>query len=293
MCVRAVAVKSIVALSTQHRGRRRGRNAFDLVVLGICGVLAACSGSTRAVTARPADERKTAPVHPYVTTAGKPHRSAATMSQGTRSLPGSTIIGYSVNGIPIRAVEIGNPNARRDVVVVGCIHGDEPAGIAIARALEREAVRPSVDLWIIEDLNPDGVAAHTRQNAHRVDLNRNFPDSWRRLGRPGDDQYSGTGPLSEPESRAAAAFLRRLHPALTIWFHQHAALVDESGADVSVEARFARAIGLPLRQLIRYPGSAATWENHQFAGSTAFVVELPAGPVPAARLGVFTRAILS
>ena len=35
-------------------------------------------------------------------------------------------------------------------------------------------------------------------------------------------------------------------------------------------------VGLPLVGLRRYPGSASRWQNHAMAGSTAFVVELPA-----------------
>ena len=77
----------------------------------------------------------------------------------------------------IRAVEVGNPAGTR-VLVVGRIHGNETTGIAIADALEHRA--PSdLDLWIVPHLNPDGVAADTRQNAHGVDLNRNFPWHWR------------------------------------------------------------------------------------------------------------------
>jgi murein tripeptide amidase MpaA len=76
----------------------------------------------------------------------------------------TVLLGRSWQGRPIRAVEVGNPSGTR-VLVVGCIHGNEKAGIAIARALER--VSPSeLDLWIVPDLNPDGVAAGTRQNAH-------------------------------------------------------------------------------------------------------------------------------
>jgi protein MpaA len=52
-------------------------------------------------------------------------------------------------------------------------------------------------------------------------------------------------------------------------------LVDESGGDVRVERRYARLADLPLRRLVRYPGSAAGWQNHRLPGSTAFVVELP------------------
>jgi protein MpaA len=183
-----------------------------------------------------------------------------------------------VQGRPIRAVEIGNPAASYKVVVVGCIHGDEPAGIAIAQRLERQRGDRAVDLWVIDDLNPDGVLARSRQNAHGVDLNRNFPYRWQPIGRLGDVEYSGPGPLSEPESRAATAFLDRVRPVVTIWFHQHADLVDNSGGNPAVEEQFADETNLPFARLTRYPGSVAGWENHRYPGTSAFVVELPAGP---------------
>jgi murein tripeptide amidase MpaA len=44
------------------------------------------------------------------------------------------------------------------VLVVGCIHGNECAGIAVARALER--VHANLDLWVIPNLNPDGYAGN-------------------------------------------------------------------------------------------------------------------------------------
>ena len=53
-----------------------------------------------------------------------------------------------------------------------------------------------IDLWIVENMNPDGYAAHTRQNADGVDLNRNFPWHWRPLGPRGSQQYAGPRPLS-------------------------------------------------------------------------------------------------
>jgi protein MpaA len=186
------------------------------------------------------------------------------------------VIGHSVRGRAIVATALGDPDASRRLLVVGCIHGNESAGTAIARRVVSGEPPRQAMLWVIEDLNPDGVAAGTRQNADGVDLNRNFPWRWRHLGRRGALQYSGRRPLSEPESRIARALILRVRPRVTIWFHQPLGLVDESGGALRVERRYARLTGMPLRRLTRYPGSAAGWQNHRLPKSTAFVVELPA-----------------
>ena len=203
------------------------------------------------------------------------------------------VLGRSVQGRPIWAFELGDPSSPRRVLVVGCIHGNEPAGIAIADALARGRDVRGADLWIVPDLNPDGVAADTRQNADGVDLNRNFPWQWRPLGPPGTTFYAGPRALSEPESQTAQRLVLRVRPQVSIWFHQHLDVVDESGGDVRIERRFASLVQLPLRRLIRYPGSATGWENHTLPGTTSFVVELPAGHVSLERVGIFTRAIRS
>jgi protein MpaA len=204
--------------------------------------------------------------------------------------PHAAVVGRSVKRRPIVAVELSAARARATVLVVGAIHGNEPAGIEVARAVRRAGTIPGIDLWVIDDLNPDGVAAHTRQNADGVDLNRNFPWRWRRLGRPGDQQYSGSRPLSEPEARVAHDLIVRLRPRLTVWFHQPLAATDASGGSVALERRFAAISGLTLRRLTRYPGSAPTWQNHRFPGSTAFVVELPGSAPTKAQLARYVRA---
>lgn len=186
-------------------------------------------------------------------------------------------LGRSGQGRSITAFETGTPTSPVKVLVIGCIHGDECAGRAITRQLRMIGASADLDLWIVPNLNPDGFAAHTRQNAHGVDLNRNFPWHWRVLGPPGDPEYAGTHALSERESRIALRLIRRVQPDLTIWYHQDLRVVDESGGSVAIERRYARLVGLPLRRLPRYHGSATTWQNHRFPGSTAFVVELPAG----------------
>jgi protein MpaA len=86
--------------------------------------------------------------------------------------------------------------------VVGCIHGNERAGISIATYLIRSKLPAQIDLWIVPSLNPDGVARRTRGNARGVDLNRNFPFRWRRLGGAFD---SGRGRCPSPRAAAPTA----------------------------------------------------------------------------------------
>ncbi len=210
--------------------------------------------------------------HDQHTTRATPRSSAR---RAGPPIPRRVVIGRSRMGRPLVARVLGDPAATRKVLVVGCIHGDESAGIAIVRRLRAAHPPAGTALWLLEDVNPDGVAARTRQNAHGVDLNRNFPYAWRPLGRQGDQQYSGPHPLSEPEARAARAFILRVRPQITVWFHQPLGVVDESGGRLAVERRFAHAARLPLRRLTRYPGSVASWEDHRLPGATAFVVELP------------------
>lgn len=89
-------------------------------------------------------------------------------------------LGRSQDGRPIVAVRVGDPQGTR-VLVVGCIHGTEGAGIAVARALER--VKTRLDLWLVPNLNPDGYVRGTRQNGRGVDLSANWSSQWRGGGR--------------------------------------------------------------------------------------------------------------
>src|SRR5262249_7556243 len=151
-------------------------------------------------------------------------------------------------------------DAPRRTLVVGCIHGNEQAGVAVAERLAHDPPPRELDLWIIPVLNPDGVAANTRGNGRGVDLNRNFPYQWHPLTGIYD---SGPRPLSEPESGIAARLITRLNPQISIWFHRHLDVVDQSGGNPAVERQFAALTGMRLAHLTREPGSVAGWENHR------------------------------
>jgi protein MpaA len=197
-------------------------------------------------------------------------------------------LGRSVQGRAIQAFEVGNPDGTK-VLVVGCIHGNETAGVDVARRLEQLSP-PDLDIWIVPVLNPDGRAAHTRGNAHGVDLNRNFPYRWKPLN---GVYESGPGPLSEPEARIAYRLILRFRPSVTVWFHQHLDLVWGSGGSAAVERRFARISGLPYRRLPPLAGSAIDWQNHRLPGTTAFAAELPAGEPGSRAVERYVRAVLA
>jgi protein MpaA len=198
------------------------------------------------------------------------------------------VFGRSVQGRPLVAWSFGSSQARRKVLVVGCIHGNECAGLAITSALRHQSVPSGVQLWVVPELNPDGTAADTRQNADAVDLNRNFPFLWKRITDP--IFSSGPRPASEPETRAAISLVRRLRPAITIWYHQHMDLVALAGGDLGLARRYAEIAELRATCLTFLSGVETAWSNHTFAGTSSFVVELPPGPVDPAALARHLRA---
>ncbi len=183
------------------------------------------------------------------------------------------VIGHSLRGRPIFLFTSSAAEAHLKVLVVGAIHGDEAAGMRITRRLLGRAAPHGTEMLVVPTVNPDGVAAHTRGNARGVDLNRNFPFRWRPLF---GAEYSGTVPLSEPETRAAYGLVLRQKPDLTIWFHQPFGLVDKPEGNPFAARRFSQLIGLPLVRLRGpYPGSASRTQNHESPRGTASVVELP------------------
>jgi protein MpaA len=210
----------------------------------------------------------------------------------------TAIVGRSADGHAITARAInGDPGEGRrqapSVLVFGCIHGDECAGIAAARRAYF-CVRPAAgDLVVVRNLNPDGYALGTRLNGRGVDLNRNFAVDWRPIGAPGDPEHSGAGPFSEPETRVARRLIRALRPDVTIWFHQQAEpLVRAWGPSARAARVYARLAGLRFHRLPWMDGTAPNWQNNRFPGTSSFVVELPAaGPVRARRHAAAIRGL--
>jgi murein peptide amidase A len=64
---------------------------------------------------------------------------------------------------------------RRHVYISSGMHGDEPAGpLAVLRLFEENDWPEDVSLFVIPCFNPEGFARNTRENAHGIDLNRDY-----------------------------------------------------------------------------------------------------------------------
>jgi protein MpaA len=181
-----------------------------------------------------------------------------------------------VQGRPITVVHRGTPGGPV-VLVVGVIHGDEDAALPIIDRLATMPLPPGFDLWLMPMMNPDGQANQVRGNGNGVDLNRNFPYDWQPISHPGDWQYSGTGPASEPETAAFVTFASRIQPALTLWYHQDLNIISPTkGRDGPLRVKYAQMTGMPMGGISGgiYHGVAGGWVVHRVPHAMSFIVEL-------------------
>jgi murein peptide amidase A len=209
------------------------------------------------------------------------------------------VLGRSVQKRTITAIQVGDPSGTRVALAVGVIHGDERAGLRIVRAIKRGAaahagVLVGTQLWAVATVNPDGLRAHTRKNSHGVDLNRNFPYRWRGDVPHSSGYYPGPRPASEPEIRAVMAFVRRIQPDLSIWYHQPWGAVLACHGSPQVAVEYAKLVRMPTScRGNGLRGTAISWETHTIPGSGAFVVEMPPGKISGRSANRQARAALA
>jgi len=152
-------------------------------------------------------------------------------------------LGESVEGRPLTAYQMGRPGAP-SIFLTSLVHGDELVGgmalLHLARELAArgESLLDHFRFTILPIVNPDGVVGTfrrmrrgrrlgRRQNAHGVDLNRNFgvvaelekkhPFSGSRLSI--HPHYMGPRAFSEPETRAVRDLVHQIRPRLSLSFH--------------------------------------------------------------------------
>lgn len=269
---------------------QRTRRLVALVI----GLMCASAAAGCVTTTRPTADLTSAQARTTAASSPSPSPTRTRTPSPTAAVQGidrAEVFGKSVRGVPLRLVELGDPR-RPGVLVVGCIHGDEAAGVAVVNALLANGSTTRAHLWLVVSLNPDGELANRRTNAQGVDLNRNFPYRWQPLQHPGETNYSGVGPLSEPESQAMAALLRRIHPAVGVWFHQSLNVIDISQGPRAIEDQLATALHVKEMSLADYPGSAIGFEDSLIPHS-AFAFELPRGALSSSRAKQIADAIVA
>jgi murein peptide amidase A len=191
---------------------------------------------------------------------------------------GPIVIGLSVERRFIEVFRFGTGPVER-LIVAGMHGGGEYNTIQLADELiayitEHPAIIPEkVTLYILRDLNPDGEArSHTssgRANANNVDLNRNWDANWQKVwNRTGcwpPPITGGTGPASEPETQALAAFILSHHFDALINYHSAALGIFPGGlppSDKSIN------LAETIAEITTYPYPPITNGCHVTGGFT-------------------------
>lgn len=186
-----------------------------------------------------------------LTAAACPLALTATPAQAVDPPTATTtiLLGTTREGRVIVAEQIGPDNAPVRIVVIGQLHGDEPAGPRVVDSLSDRRPPTGATWWLIRTANPDGRQRVLRTNARGVDLNRNFPASWV-ASRRGSATWSGPQAASEPETRGLMRWLRGIRPNAVVSFHQPFAVVDVSQPGSRAAGQVvAEVLGLPTRAL--------------------------------------------
>ena len=213
----------------------------------------------------------------------------------------SIVVGESNMGFEIELCHVGGSTnySENSILIIGSVHGNEPAGKKVVDELVNLGAARDTNLWVIRDGNPDGSLRETRQNKNGVDLNRNFPTNWL-PAEIGAKTYSGTNPASEPETQALMRAIDMVKPKILITIHQPYGLVDCSmGADPNLDEHLAELTGLPATCIPgemadsptnTYTGTITQWVNERYLNSTALALEL--GPtVDQSQTLMYARAL--
>jgi len=178
----------------------------------------------------------------------------------------TVVLGTSVERRPITMTIFGRTG--ETTLIMGGIHGNEPtsadlAGQLIVHLRSHPELYQSRRIAVIPAVNPDGLLRGTRRNTHNVDLNRNFPAS-NFPSNPGRDFAGGPYPVSECETLAVMAAMRRLQPAKVISIHsiergRHGNNFD--GPAHLLAAEMSRYNGYNVLSTMGYatPGSFGSW----------------------------------
>lgn len=165
------------------------------------------------------------------------------------------IAGTSVQGRPIMYTVVGQgPDV---TLILAAIHGDESAGTGLVRRLA-EYLRQNQHLLegrtvvLLPVANPDGAAYNSRDNANKVNLNRNFATA----NRINNAEFGRTA-LSEPEASAIYQLIRQYNPDRVVSIHAPLGCIDYDGPGYGLASRMSQYCNLPLKKLGISPAHSA------------------------------------
>jgi predicted deacylase len=199
-------------------------------------------------------------------------------------------LGYSAQGRPIEVVQIGT--GERKLVIVGDTHGGPEANthrltlelMTFFRA-SPASVPPTVRLYLIPTINPDGLALDSRFDSFGVDLNRNMRN-WDTC--PGNDwqpevhgaygiisRTSGPYGDSQLETRLLRNFL--LDASGVIFLHSNAGLVFPALCEhaPSIQMAQTHAAGAGYAYARTWPNYPINGGMHDWAGSLGIAAITP------------------
>lgn len=236
------------------------------------------------------------------------------------------LLGYSVEGRPIKALNINTGFSKKPGIIIDAgIHAREWIAPAVALHIIHELVEnyednkvlaDSVEWTIVPLLNPDGyVYSMTQDRMWRknrantsdplcpgVDLNRNFDLFFGGAGTsldPCDETYTGSGPFSEPETRALRDYaLSKDNTKLYLTLHSYGKYflypwgfgdtLPRDWKDLDRLARVAEKalssvygthyeVGSSTRLLGAAAGGSDDWMKARAGAKYSYTVELPGG----------------
>ncbi len=186
------------------------------------------------------------------------------------------ILGHSVNNQEINLFKYGM--GKEIIIIISGIHGNESNTSKTVILLKNILIKNEVNIpsdkqvWLIPELNPDGIIKNRRLNSNNVDLNRNFStDDWQQLTYYKNlILHAGTRPFSEPESIALKKSFEKLDNSnfpIIINLHSSGDAIipgSEKSPDKKL-ANFIKNLTTYSRDKINYnnPGDLSAWSSQK------------------------------
>ncbi|HZU06202.1 MAG TPA: M14 family metallopeptidase [Chloroflexota bacterium] len=256
--------------------------AVGLLSALVAGAAFACAPAppARALASPPAASLPAAAPPPAAVPAAAPALDVPAAVPASQ--PAVEVIGYSAGGLPLTVYWVGT--GQTVVVVQGAIHGGPEANTArLVYQLrdyfqERpEEIPAGLRLAFMPEANPDGIAIDSRFYLSGVDPNRNWDTAdWQADAYDGAGRLraglGGSAPMSEPETRAMAAWFLAVRPAVVVQYHSQGAFVvgtPELAAAYSAASGYYRPLPGHTGNVLGYraTGTLGRWLAEQGIGS--------------------------